>query len=571
MSRKLGVAVFLVTLILPVNFAGAAESKNYPPPRFPSYVRPPKSIDDVMPFARAAVRQTGGRTPLGLVEQGQTVAIFTEPAAEEMVMQAIKRAYEERGVKIQIVPEHQLLGVSREEALKAVKANRWFTSEQGYMEVRAWILQRFGDAEVPKKWLKERRPDLYKLVFQREDDSAQELVDLGRKFGGKSVGEAIVRYLDQHKDVNAVFWRRGGRTVTRKSIEPYGNKYFGNFIFDNRYELMNKAATFPGDLWRLAEERVVEPLSWVDRVEVNDPEGTNFVFELDEKQAQSWAEGAYQQGHLFMFPHQATGRFPYSSVDYPAFTKKYNPRYLVKVNGVFAGTSNHTGSFPRMEVHVKDGYVKEVKGGGTYGDLWREFLKYPKINELTYPYHDQPGYWWIYEAGMGTNPKFFKRPDENMEGNNSSERNNAGVIHWGFGLRLDHGPDKAVESKEWMDFAKQNGLPNDHWWHIHNTLPTYRVRVRGTKNSWLTLIDKGEVTALKSPEIRALASRYGNPDEVLSDDWSPYLPGINAPGKYQDYAKDPWQTIMTVMKKIETGTYEYFYPDAQNQKITAKG
>ena len=68
MSRKLGVAVFLVTLILSANFASAAESKNYPPPRFPSYVRPPKSIDDVMPFARAAVRQTGGRTPLGLVE-----------------------------------------------------------------------------------------------------------------------------------------------------------------------------------------------------------------------------------------------------------------------------------------------------------------------------------------------------------------------------------------------------------------------------------------------------------------------------------------------------------------------
>src|SRR6266568_4144643 len=134
---------------------------------------------------------------------------------------------------------------------------------------------------------------------------------------------------------------------------------------------------------------------------------------------------------------------------------------------------------------------------------------------------------------MGTNPKFFKRPDENMEGHNQSERNNASVIHWGFGLRLDHGPDKPVESKEWMDFAKQHALPNDHWWHIHNTLPTYRVRVRGTKNSWLTLIDKGEIVALKSPEIRALASRY---------------------------AKDPWKTVASVMKKIESGTYEYFYP-----------
>ena len=45
-----------------------AESTKYPAPRFPSYLRPPKSIDDVMPFALAAVRQTGGRTPLGLVE-----------------------------------------------------------------------------------------------------------------------------------------------------------------------------------------------------------------------------------------------------------------------------------------------------------------------------------------------------------------------------------------------------------------------------------------------------------------------------------------------------------------------
>jgi hypothetical protein len=564
MMRRMFVIVFVFVFVIVNSLVApstdAADGGKYPAPRFPSYIRPPKSIDDILPFARAAVRQTGGRTPLGLVEKGQTVAIFTEPTSEDMIMQAIKRAYEERGVKVQIVPEYQLLGVSKEEALKAVKANRWFTSEQGYMEVRAWILQRFGDAEVPKKWLKERRPDLYKAVFQREDDSAPDLIDLGRRFGGKSVGDAIVKYLDQHKEVNAIFWRRGGRTVTRKSIEPHGNKYFGNFIFDNRYELMNKAATFPGDIWRLAEERVVEPLSWIDRVEVNDPEGTNFAFELDEKQAQAWTEGAYQQGHLFMFPHQATGRFPYSSVDYPAFTKKYNPRYLVKVNGVFAGTSNHTGSYPRMEVHVKDGYVKEVKGGGAYGELWREFMKYPKINELTYPFHDQPGYWWIYEAGMGTNPKFFRRPDENMEGSNGSERNNAGVIHWGFGLRLDHGPDKATESKEWMDFAKQNNLPNDHWWHIHNTLPTYKVRVRGTKNSWLTLIDKGEVNALKSPEIRALASRYGNPDEVLSDDWAPYLPGINAPGNYQDYAKDPWKTVSAVMKRIEAGTYEYFYP-----------
>ena len=50
------------------SLVSGAESTKYPAPRFPSYLRPPKSIYDVMPFARAAVRQTGGRTPLGLVE-----------------------------------------------------------------------------------------------------------------------------------------------------------------------------------------------------------------------------------------------------------------------------------------------------------------------------------------------------------------------------------------------------------------------------------------------------------------------------------------------------------------------
>ena len=89
----------LVSLMIAVTSPTAQEKGRYPAPRFPSYMKPPKSIEDVMPFARAAVRQTGGRTPLGLVEKGQTVAIFAEPLAEEMILQAIKRAYEERGVK----------------------------------------------------------------------------------------------------------------------------------------------------------------------------------------------------------------------------------------------------------------------------------------------------------------------------------------------------------------------------------------------------------------------------------------------------------------------------------------
>src|ERR671922_2771516 len=109
---KLWTAVLAILIALAWSgFSLSAEKSTYPPPRFPSYVKPPKSIDDVLPYARAAVRQTGGRTPLGLVEKG-TVLIVADSTAEDMVMQAIKRAYEERGRKVQIVPEYELVGVS---------------------------------------------------------------------------------------------------------------------------------------------------------------------------------------------------------------------------------------------------------------------------------------------------------------------------------------------------------------------------------------------------------------------------------------------------------------------------
>src|SRR5204862_3940770 len=165
----------------------SAEQAKYPAPRFPAYLKPPKSIDDIMPYARAAVRQTGGRTPLGLVEKGTAALIVTEINADPMIMQAIKRAFEERGVKLYIVPENELLGISKEDALKAFQSSRWYTGEQGYMEVRHWLDDLFIDSEVPKKWLKERRSDLYNRVYAKGDEAPQKERDLAKQFGGPNV------------------------------------------------------------------------------------------------------------------------------------------------------------------------------------------------------------------------------------------------------------------------------------------------------------------------------------------------------------------------------------------------
>ncbi len=65
------------------------------------------------------------------------------------------------------------------------------------------------------------------------------------------------------------------------------------------------------------------------------------------------------------------------------------------------------------------------------------------------------------------------------------------------------------------------------------------------------IIDKGRFTAFDDPDIRRLASRWGDPDTLLRQLWIPAVPGINYPGDYQrDYGNDPltwlkrWKTIL---------------------------
>lgn len=344
--------------------AYTAEQTKYPAPRFPSYTKAPKSVEEVMPFARSIARQTTGLQGdgFGILKQGETVAIVLEATAEDMIVEAIKRAIGERGVKVQILHDYELVGVSRTDAAELRKARQQFTSEQGYVEARQWIEGRFTDVEAPKKWLKERRPDLYNALYPAKAEIPERLKEAQKKLDRENVGKGIKEYLEKNPSVRGFFWGRAGTTTLRRYVRPYEEKFLGVMVFDNRWTVMSKISQFPGDVWRLAEERTIEPIAWSDRLEITDPEGTNLSSDLTEDMAERWARGVYQQGHLYMFPNQATGRFPYSVVEYPAFQKKWNPRSPTpKANGVIAGTANHAGHFPHTEAVIKDGYVVDVK------------------------------------------------------------------------------------------------------------------------------------------------------------------------------------------------------------------
>jgi hypothetical protein len=543
--------------------AAPAQKIAYPEPRYPSYLKPPTSVADIMPQARLLARNKSGfqGSGMGVVNGGDSIAIVQSSSAEPMVVEAITRALGERGVKVTILNDYELVGLTRDQVEGYRKARQAYTSEQGYMEAANWIEANFPDSEKTKAWLKGRRPDLYEKLFPKTRDLTPELTTIRDRM--REVGPGIVKWLNAHKDVRGVFWGKGGSTSLRRNMHPLENKFLGLFTADNRYDVMSPIVSYPGDLWLLAEEQGMEPIVYVDRIEITDPEGTHITSEINEIQAQRWARGSYQRGHLYMFPNQATGRFGYSVVDYPSFTNEFLPREpLATVNGTVAGTVNHTGFYPWREVTFKDGYIVGVKGEGVFAETLREFLQYPHINDLSYPFHsaEHKGYWYLYEIAFGTHPKGFRNPRSLEQGRASDERLRSGVIHWGLGITVHHEPSGPTKSQKWLDFTAQYNLPRDHGFHTHTYFTTYRVHLRNA-DKWINLLDKGHLTSLDNPEVRALASRYGDPNQLLTEDWVPEIPGINAPGEYQkDYGADPWKVTKRVLDDVAAGTYTHYYP-----------
>lgn len=577
--------------------AGAtAQKETYPEPRWPAYFKPAKSIDDVMPAARALVRNRSGLqgNGMGILKEGESVLIVVNNAnADPMVLEAIDRALKERKVIPHIKFRHELLGQSKEQVARELNQEEGGRriEDAGIYQASAWVDGQFPNPAEPKKWLKERRPELYAELFPGDKSPVGGGMGDGEGGGGEeggggrgargargaaaaapaqsaqyrnrnAVGLAIQKYLREHPEIRGAFWGSGGSTGLRRQLYPMTDKFLGTFIQDNVYDLQSQMSTYPGDVWQLAEEQLLEPLVYVDRMEAKDPEGTDLYTDLTEDMAQRWAQGAYQRGHLYMFPNQATGRFGYSFVDYPAFQPKWLARSpIAKVNGTIAGTNGHGGFFPRWEVIFKDGFIADVKGGGAQGEALREFLKYPGINERTYPFHDEPGYWYLYEAAFGSHPKSFRHPLALLRnGSTSPERVRSGVVHWGLGIRLWHDPSGPSESPVWAEFTEKHNVPKDHGWHTHTYFTTYRVRLRNA-NKWVNLLDKGHMTSLDHPEVRALASRYGDPDYLLTEDYIPELPGVNAPGDYlRDYAPNPGKYALGVLQKAQDGTYSHYFP-----------
>jgi hypothetical protein len=470
---------------------------SYPLPCAPEYKKP-TSVGDCLPQARAMAKKTFSRAALGPVKRGDQILIVTFPDQDEYVKGAIIQALEEEGAeKVDFVYEHEISG---EKSIMGSVENGWEEAERM--------------AKGPK--------------------GTPEIALLG------NTPEKMRKYLDKRPEYTGVFMGLGGRAHIILALGPHGSKFRNNYVFNNWEELVSKSWTFPDELWREIERPVVEALGKASMVRITDPEGTYLEYPLTEEEALRFQKCAWLSGHLFLDPLQATTQecaivtWPYSWNVPPVFHD---------LNGVLAGTANHFGFYPRIELYFEHARLVEVKGGGKYGDLIREMMD--EYKEAHWPGYPGKGFFWFCDSALCTSVKSFRRTSDMFNSYwdfpNTPERNRSGVFHHGIGSRRHFG-------EAFDKYVKGHNLPHTHI-HVHNYFTTYEIRMRDTGH-WLKMVDKGHLTTLDDPRIRTLAVKYGDPDELLSVEWVPPMPGINCEGDYfKDYAPDPMAYLKKRMKE----------------------
>lgn len=278
----------------------------------------------------------------------------------------------------------------------------------------------------------------------------------------------------------------------------------------------------PPELLKFIDDTAWSLLDKTVSVRATDPEGTDISWP---NLPEYWEKPeTHIPGHLMTHP-----RWGWSKAG------------LGGATGVLSGTWNHTGPFPLVRVTFKDDHIQGIEGGGAYGQAWREVKD--RYKEVTWPTKEGEGLFaWLYEAAIGTNPKSIRSRDAMTRATgNVWERSRSGIIHWGIGA----GSSDAVSFVQPQlgntltsrYFKEHPDTPTGHV-HIHNYFLTMVLtKANGEK---VPFVNKGHLVALDDPRVRQEAAKYGDPDELLREDWIPAIPGINVPGDYvKDYASDP--------------------------------
>ncbi|MBI3939375.1 MAG: hypothetical protein HY315_00945 [Acidobacteria bacterium] len=495
---------------------GQTESGAFLSPRYPAYLTREPSQDEKQMLIRRAVRQLGGWTRLGLAKPGERVLIMGSEGQDMELVDALLQALRTtRGVEAHYISLSQIikemLHMSEEEQKQLFSGGSLYGAERvkdGWREAIRW--PRYLPANLREQLNKESRVNM-------------KAWEVGRQVARNQMR----RYLEAHPEYDALFGGTAGTAGRQVNLQmDIGPKWRSEFEYSSWESLRDRTPTFPNDLWRLLEDKVMALLPWVEEVRITDPQGTDMRFKLTADQAAMWAKAAYLPNHIYMYPLQGT-RDLY-------LREGIRGHIVPDTNGVLAGTANHSGYHPLIKLYIKHGLLDRIEGGGRYGEIWRKVLENEELKTIQYPYLPHPGMFYLFECSVATNPKGAIR---------------SGQFHWGFGMEST--------TPEVNQYAKKRNLPNDHGFHVQTYFTTYEVKIRGADN-WLKMVDNGHLVALEDAEVKALATRYGDVGKLLREDRVPAIPGVNVPGdQWKSFAADPVPYFSREAKEIAEGTYKY--------------
>jgi hypothetical protein len=270
-----------------------------------------------------------------------------------------------------------------------------------------------------------------------------------------------------------------GRIGRNRTVRSAGLDY------SRAEQLASPAVSYPDELLELIARKTWNTLVNGRNFRVTDPRGTDISFTMDETNIERLKEtrGMSTYGERSLerpIAHDASVQLE------PQLNRRPDARGVM--------VSKQTGYMPQgIKIYFEGGQITGVEGGGAVGENIREALE--RFKNVQYPgYYPGPGVGWMEEIAMGINPKI---------GPAGLLRRRSGMIQLAFGTDRHN-----------LVNDEDPTLPVNH--RDINFFYFVSCEVDGTK-----LVENGRLKILDDPEVRRLAAKYGNPDELLREDWIP--------------------------------------------------
>lgn len=145
--------------------------------------------------------------------------VAADHLGEPVVLEAIKRAYAEKGIQARILCESEIVGISRDDALKihGAKGQIPVTKEFGFGYFET---EQSDDWSV--NWFKKQQPDVAAKLFPAfAKDAANKVAKL------QGLGKALAAYMDKHPEIDTVYYGRGGRQNRARQLAAHREKFRG--------------------------------------------------------------------------------------------------------------------------------------------------------------------------------------------------------------------------------------------------------------------------------------------------------------------------------------------------------